>query len=158
MIAQMALKSSDTGISWVCSAMAQSSVNETIYPRTSRGHCLSVTPQSSVVLYFGQRFRGRDLGGSWRQHSATPTGVDEGVKPQCPISSAHTPPSHPPVSLSLCPYLVTLVEGLEWAATGLPLPGGSHNPVFCSWKRSEKNQRSFEELLALPSPEMPKLG
>lgn len=33
---------------------------------------------------------------------------------------------HPTTSLSLSSYLVTLIQGLEWAATSLALPGGSH--------------------------------
>lgn len=152
----MALKSSDTGISWFAQLWLSPPVMKPFIQESARATVsLSIIPQSGVVLYFGQRFRGRDLGGGWRQHSAPHTGVDEGVKPQCPTSSAHTPPA---MSLSLRPYLVTLVEGLEWAATGLPLPSGSHNPVFCSWKRSEKNQRGFEGLLPLSSPEMAKLG
>lgn len=65
----------------------------------------------------------------------TPEGWKKGSAPSAPL------PLHPSTSLPLSPYLVTLVQGLEWAATGFPLPGGSHNPVFCGWKRSEKNQR-----------------
>lgn len=80
----------------------------------------------------------QDPGGGGRWHSTPHTrGVEEGVNPQ------HPTPSSPPISLSLSPYLVALVQGLEWAATGLPLPGGSHSPVFCSCKKSEKNQQGW---------------
>lgn len=126
-------------------------------PARAKSSFLStITPQSGVVFSFGhsQRFRQGDLGCVWTHCSALNTGgVEEGVSLQHP-----TPSSPPPISLSLALYLVTLVQGLEWAATSFPLPGRSHNSVFCSWKKREKNQRRWEGLLLSPSLEMPKLG
>lgn len=65
-------------------------------------------------------------------------------------------PLHPNF-LTPSPHLITLIQGLEWAATGLPLPGCPHSPVFCSCKgRENKNQRSWG-LPPSPSPVMSKL-
>lgn len=59
-------------------------------------------------------------------------------------------PLHP-TSLTPSPHLIALIQGLEWAATGLRLPGCPHSPVFCSCKgREHKNQRGWGLLPSSP--------
>lgn len=88
--------------------------------------------------------------GGWQWPSACELkGWEKGSNPA-------TPSSFTPISLALSPHLVTLIQGLERAATGLPQPGCPHGPVFCSWKRSEKrsekNQEGQRGWALLPSP------
>lgn len=142
--------------------MAQPIDNETICPNTSKGQkqffINNYSPKRCGLFFWTQPEV--QVGGPWvcLDTLQCPEHRRGGRRGQPPAPHSLFPPRPPPISLSLALYLVTLVQGLEWAATSFPLPGRSHNSVFCSWKKREKNQRGWEGLLPSPSLEMPKLG